>query len=58
MPFVWGNEQEDAFLILKDKLTHGPLPQLPNFNKIFDLESDASGIGFGGVLLQEGKPIA
>jgi hypothetical protein len=43
--------------VLKDKLTHAPLLQLPDFNKKFELECDASGIGLGGVLLQEGKPI-
>jgi hypothetical protein len=41
--------------MLKDKLTHAPLLQLPNFNKTFELECEASGIGLGGVLLQEGK---
>jgi hypothetical protein len=58
VPFVWGNTQEEAFMILKDKLTHAPLLQLPDFHKMFELECDASGIGLGGVLLQEGKPVA
>ncbi|KAK1664996.1 hypothetical protein QYE76_053155 [Lolium multiflorum] len=58
VPFVWGDAQQEAFMILKDKLTHAPLLQLPDFNKTFELECDASGIGLGGVLLQEGKPVA
>ena len=58
VPFLWGTAQEEAFSVLKDKLTHAPLLQLPDFNKTFELECDASGIGLGGVLLQEGKPVA
>ena len=56
--FTWAAAQQDAFKTLKDKLTHAPLLQLPDFNKTFELECDASGIGLGGVLLQEGKPVA
>ena len=58
VPFLWGTAQEEAFSVLKDKLTHAPLLQLPDFNKTFELECDASGIGLGGVLLQDGKPVA
>jgi hypothetical protein len=54
----WSTQQENAFGMLKDKLTHAPLLQLPNFNKTFELECDASGIGLGGVLLQERKHVA
>jgi hypothetical protein len=43
--------------MLKDTLTHAPLLQIPDFNKTFELECDASGIGLGGVLLQERKPV-
>jgi hypothetical protein len=58
MPFSWGTRQENAFNMLKDMLTHATLLQLPDFNKTFELECAASGIGLGGVLLQERKPIA
>jgi hypothetical protein len=60
-----GAAQDQAFHTLINKLTHAPLLQLPNFgktfldfSKTFKLECDASGIGIGGVLLQEGKPMA
>jgi hypothetical protein len=53
--FSWVKVQEHSFNVLKDKLTHVALLQLPDSNKTFKLECDASGIGLGGVLLQEGK---
>jgi hypothetical protein len=56
--FTWAGAQQDAFDTLKNKLTHAPLLQLPNSNKTFELECDASGFGLGGVLLQDGKPVA
>jgi hypothetical protein len=57
VPFSWGTTQENAFTMLKDKATHAPLLQLHDFNKIFELECDASGIDLDGVLLQDGKPV-
>jgi hypothetical protein len=56
--FRWGAAQDQAFHTLINKLTHVPLLQLLDFNKTFELECDAIGIGIGGVLLQEGKPVA
>jgi hypothetical protein len=58
VPFYWGVAQEHSFNTLIDKLTHAPLLQLPNFDKTFELECDASGIRNWCVLLQEGKHIA
>jgi hypothetical protein len=56
--FHWGDAQDQTFHTLINKLTHAPIPQLPDFGKTFELECDAIGIGIGGVLLQEGKPVA
>jgi hypothetical protein len=56
--FAWGKSQEDAFQELKKYLMSAPLLGLPDFNISFEIECDTSGIGIGGVLMQEGKPIA
>jgi hypothetical protein len=56
--FEWGITQDHAFHELKRLLTSAPLLVLPDFNKQFEIQCDASGIGIGGVLMQEGRSIA
>jgi hypothetical protein len=56
--FEWGESTEVAFNTLKTALTTAPILSLPNFEKLFVIDCDASGVGIGGVLSHEGKPIA
>jgi len=40
MGFMWGEEQESAFSLLKSKLISTPLLSLPDFNRAFEIECD------------------
>merc|ERR1711911_534299 len=51
--FIWGPEQENAFQILKTRLTQAPILTFPNFNLPFYLYTDASGVGIGSALMQK-----
>jgi hypothetical protein len=56
--FVWTEEYEIAFHTLRKLLTTAPVLVQPDIEKPFDVFCDASKIGLGCVLMQEGRVIA
>ena len=58
--FVWDTPQTQAFQKVRDLIIRTPGPLLTYFDpsKPVVLETDASQIGLGATLLQEGKPVA
>ncbi|GJY12227.1 putative reverse transcriptase domain-containing protein [Tanacetum coccineum] len=51
-PYVWGDNEEEAFQTLKLKLCSAPILSLPEGSKDFVVYCDASLKGFGAVLMQ------
>nr|GEU40478.1 transposon Ty3-G Gag-Pol polyprotein [Tanacetum cinerariifolium] len=56
--FSWDSVAETAFQQLKRALTTTPTLGLPDWSKSFTVECDASGVGIGAILTQQGQPIA
>ncbi|GJX93564.1 putative reverse transcriptase domain-containing protein [Tanacetum coccineum] len=56
--FDWGEEHENAFQTLKDRLCNAPILTLPDGPEDFVVYCDASGLGLRCVLMQRGKVIA
>ncbi|GKC30507.1 putative reverse transcriptase domain-containing protein, partial [Tanacetum coccineum] len=56
--YIWGEEQESAFQLLKQKLCEAPILALPEGNDDFVIYCDASLQGLGAVLMQKEKVIA
>jgi hypothetical protein len=55
--FQWKTTSMKSFQDLKKKVTGQPVLALPYFNKVFQIDCDASGTKIGVVLSQEGRPI-
>ncbi|GJR25929.1 reverse transcriptase domain-containing protein [Tanacetum coccineum] len=56
--YIWGEDQESAFQLLKQKLCEAPILALPEGNNDFVIYCDASHQGLGAVLMQREKVIA
>ena len=50
--YQWKEDQEESFILLKEKLMNAPILMFPSFSKEFIIRTDASYDGLGGVLLQ------
>ena len=51
----WTTECQGAFEALKAKISDAPILKSPDFDKPFILQTDASELGLGAVLLQKGE---
>ena len=56
--FEWTTSAQEALNKIKELITQAPILRLPDFSKIYEVACDASNVGIGGVLSQEGHPIA
>jgi hypothetical protein len=54
----WEKACDKAFETLKGILVKASVLKLPDFDKDFEIHSDASDFAIGGVLVQEGRPMA
>ena len=51
--YIWEEPQQQAFQELKTRLTSSPVLRLPDLLKLFFVQTDASKLGTGAVLLQK-----
>ena len=55
--FIWGKEQQNAFVAAKEMLERQAILSYPDFSQPFDLYTDASDTQLGATLVQKGKPL-
>ncbi len=56
--YKWEEVCDEAFETLKGILVKAPMLKLPDFDKDFEIHSDAFDFAIRGVLMQEGRPMA
>ena len=56
--FKWTKKADESFDLVKRKITTVPVLINLDFHKVFEVDCDASNVGIGVVINQEGKPIA
>ena len=55
--FIWTDQCEQSFETLQEKLTSAPILILLDLTKPFEVYCDASYLGLGGVIMQEGRVV-
>ena len=58
VPFKWGKQEQKAFDVVKKHVARETLLSYPDFNKPFEVHTDASDTQLGAIISQNRKPIA
>ena len=56
--FKWTDVENDTVIAIKTILVHDVLLSYPNLNEIFIIHTDVKKAQLGGVIIQNGNPIA